>query len=136
MSASLSPSDYSIGHPWYYVRGGQPLTPKQILEEVREEGYRGYNRDEIALAASRCEPRRSQDLKALRRRHLDRLRFDLSGYRRAVRDLSAHRETNTELKCYEVHVSIGLKMSHLYNEFAHLLWIDELLSQQLDLFDC
>lgn len=136
MSAPLSPSDYSNGHPWYYVRGGQPLTPKQILEEVREEGYRGYNRDEIALAASRCEPRRSQDLRALRRRHLDRLRFDLSGYRRAVRDLHTHRETNTELKCHEVHVSIGLKMSHLYNEFGHLVWIDELLSRQLDLFDC
>lgn len=136
MSAPLSPSDYSNGHPWYYVRGGQPLTPKQILAEVREEGYRGYNRDEIALAASRCEPRRSQDLKSLRRKHYDRLRFDLSGYRRAVRDLRTHREANTELKCYDVHVSIGLKMSHLYNEFAHLAWIDELLSHQPDLFDC
>ena len=136
MSASLSPSDYSIGHPWYYVRGGQPLTPKQILEEVREEGYRGYNRDEIALAASRCEPRRTQDLRTLRRLHLDRLRFDLAGYRRAVRNLRAHRAATAETKCDDVHVSMGLKLSHLYNEFAHLLWIDELLSHQLDLFDC
>ena len=75
-------------------------------------------------------------MRKLRSRHLDRLRFDLSGYRRAVRDLRAHRQTNSELKCYEVHVSIGLKMSHLYNEFGHLVWIDELLSHQLDLFEC
>ncbi len=134
MSTSTS-SSYSVGHPWYYVLGGVPLRPKQILEEVRAEGYRGYNRDEIALAASRCEPRRSYDLKALRELHLKRLRFDLCGYRRAVRDLRAHRMSNAETKCAEVHVSVGLKLSHLYNEFAHLLWIDDLLTVQLDLFD-
>ena len=135
MSTSTS-HDYSAGHPWYYVLGGAPLMPKQILAEVHAEGYRGYNRDEIALAASRCEPRRSQDLRALRRLHLDRLRFDLSGYRRAIRDLRAHRATTTETKCNDVHVSMGLKLSHLYNEFGQLLWIDELLTHQPDLFDC
>lgn len=135
MSTSTS-HDYSAGHPWYYVLGGAPLMPKQILSEVRSEGYRGYNRDEIAIAAARCEPRRSQDLRALRRLHLDRLRFDLSGYRRAVRNLRAHRAAETETKCDDVHVSMGLKLSHLYNEFGHLLWIDQLLSEQPDLFEC
>ena len=72
MSASLSPSDYSPGHPWYYVLGGQPLMPRQILDEVRAEGYRGYNRDEIAQTAGHCEPRRSQELRALRRLHRKR----------------------------------------------------------------
>lgn len=31
---------------------------------------------------------------------------------------------------------MGLKLSHLYNEFGHVLWIDELFSEQLDLFEC
>lgn len=135
MSTSTSPG-YSARHPWYYVLGGAPLMPKQILSKVRTECYRGYNREEIALAASRCEPRRSQELRALRRRHLDRLRFDLSGYRRAVRNLRAHRAVGAEETCADVHVSMGLKLSHLYNEFGHLNWIDELLLEQLDLFEC
>jgi hypothetical protein len=136
MSAPLSYRHYSNGHPWYYVLGGEPLMPKQILGEVRAEGYRGYNRAEIELAASRCEPRRSQDLRALRAVAFKRLRFDLSGYRRAVRNLRKHRTECDAVECHDVHVSIGLKMSHLYNEFAHLIWIDELLTHQLDLFDC
>jgi len=97
MSTSTSLT-YNIGHPWYYVLGGAPLSPKQILAEVRAEGYRGYNRDEIALAASRCEPRRSQDLRALRRLHLDRLSFELSGNRRAARNLRAYHAVNAKAK--------------------------------------
>ncbi len=68
--------------------------------------------------------------------HLDRLRFDLAGYRCAMRNLRAHRAAIAETKCEDVHICMGLKLSHLYNEFGHLLWIDELLSHQLDLFDC
>lgn len=136
MSAPLSPSDYSYGHPWYYVLGGDPLMPKCIRREVRASGYQGYNREEIVIAASRCEPRRSQSLRALRETALIRLRFDLSGYRRAVRELREHRAQTMATKCCDAHVSVGLKLNHLYNEFAHLIWIDELLSEQRDLFDC
>jgi len=32
--------------------------------------------------------------------------------------------------------SVSLNHSHLLNDLAHLDWIDDLLSVQLDLFDC
>jgi len=66
MSAPLSHTDYPPGHSWFYRLGGKPLSPRQILAKVKEEGYRGYLRDDIALADSRCQPRRSQELRVLR----------------------------------------------------------------------
>lgn len=136
MSAPLSFHDYDPGHPWYYLLGGKPLTLKQIREHVGRRGYRGYNRDEIATASGRCEPRRSQELRTLRSVALGRLKEDISGYRRAVFLLHEFRAAPDTDECAEVHVSVSLKHNHLFNEFAHLLWIDELLTHQLDLFEC
>lgn len=64
--------------------------------------------------------------------HIDRLRFDLSGYRRAVRNLQAHQATTAERDV----IIGGLEAVALYNEFGHLLWIDQLLEEQSDLFEC
>lgn len=127
---------HNSGHPWYYVLGGPPLTPKQILASVKRQGYHGYLRDEIATAASRCEPRRSSELRALRSRALDSLRFDLSRYRSAVRELRAHRTSCNDVVCTDAHVAVSLKHNHIFNELAHLAWINDLLTEQRDLFDC
>lgn len=136
MSAPLSHTDYRPGHSWYYRLGGRPLTPKQILAEARRDAYRGYRRDEIALAASRCEPRRSQELRTLRQQTVDRLRFDLARYRVVVHALRRASPTDEFPMWSDPFLAVGLKHSHLYNEFGHLVWIDELLSAQRDLFDC
>lgn len=62
--------------------------------------------------------------------------FDLSGYRRAVRNLRAHRALSSEAKMRRRSRLDGAEAFHLYNEFGHLVWIDELLREQLDLFEC
>ena len=136
MSASLSSSAYSPCHPWFYVLGGVPLTPKRILEDVRASKYRGYKEEDIVVANGRCEPRRSQELRQLRALALANLREDLSRYRRVVFQLREFCSESAEEVCADVHVSVGLKHAHIYNEFAHLIWIDELLTYQLDLFEC
>lgn len=67
---------------------------------------------------------------------MSRLRSDLSRYRRVVFLLHEHRKETSEITCAEVHTSVSLKHNHIYNELAHLAWIDDLLSVQLDLFEC
>lgn len=136
MSTSISLHGYTPGHPWFYVRGGIPLTPKQILATVKVSGYRGYLRDEIASAAARCEPRRSIELRSLRAKAFTSLCYDLSGYRRAVFSLHRYRQHSAQIECTDAHSSVSFKHNHLVGDFAHLVWIDELLSQQRDLFDC
>ena len=135
MSTSIS-LGYGPGHPWYYVQGGVPLGPKQILASARRKGYRGYLQDDIANAAGRCEPRRSQDLRILRAKVVASLSSDLAGYRRVVRDLRRHRLEVPGGECHEVHTAVSLKHNHLFNDLAHLSWIDELLAVQLDMFEC
>jgi hypothetical protein len=46
---------YSPGHPWYYHLGGRPLTFKQIRENVRRSGYRGYKPEDIAAIDCKAE---------------------------------------------------------------------------------
>jgi hypothetical protein len=130
---------YSSGHSWYYHLGGAPLFPKQIREETRASGYRGYARDDIEDAGRLAEPKRSQMLRGFQARFRDDLRRDLSRYRECVRNLRLYRVKHTgapiEPVCDGVHVAISLKHNHLVNDFAHLIWLDELLSRQRDLFD-
>lgn len=136
MSAPLFHGGYPPSHPWYYVLGGVPRTPKEIAAYVQKTRGRGYLVSEITTSDARCEPRRSQELRALRAKALGRLRTDLDGYRRAVRDLRAHRAECDARECHDVHTAISLKHAHVSNEMAHLMWIDELLSMQPDLFEC
>ncbi len=130
---------YSSGHPWYYHLGGRPLFPKQIREETRAGGYRGYAQDDIADADRLAEPKRSQSLRAFQAQFTDDLRRDLSRYRQCVRNLRLYRMKHAgdalEPVCDGVHVAVSLKHNHLVNDFAHLIWLDELLSRQRDLFD-
>ena len=38
---------YNFGHPWYYVLGGEILSPKQIRADVSAGNYQGYMAEEI-----------------------------------------------------------------------------------------
>lgn len=127
---------YDAGHPWYYVLGGAPLGPKQILRSVRARRYRGYLQEEIALSAARCEPRRSEELRKIRMCVHSSLRIDLARYRELVRALRRSRRSGEAPECSDLHTAVSLKHNHLFNDLAHLDWIDELLSVQLDLFEC
>lgn len=140
MMTPFSPTyrGYGAGHPWYYLLDGSVLTPKQICKSVQASGYRGYRADEIKAADDKAEPDRSAILRRIRADVTDELRRDLSGYRRAARQLLRHRKDNPVLDrpsfCTDVHVAISLKHNHLYKDFAHLMTIDNLLRRQGDLF--
>lgn len=130
--------DYNPGHPWFYYLGGPVQKPSLILERVRSDGLAGYLRDEIAELDQKPEPKRSEGLRALRAKVVRDTRRDLSIYRRVVRELNDYRRTEDtdapKTICADVHTSMSLKVSHLTNDFAHLVEIDRLLSMQGDLF--
>jgi hypothetical protein len=129
---------YSPGHPWHYHLGGRPLTLKQIRESVRRSGYRGYMAGDIAAIDRKAEPQRSAELRRLRAHVLAELKADISRYRDVVRDLRRYRESAAEdctaACCNDVHVAISLKHNHIYNDFGHLILLDDLLTRQGDLF--
>ncbi len=130
----------SAGHPWFYFLGGPVLTPKQIRESVRLSGYRGYLADDISHADRKPEPHRSTALRKLRAEVQRMLWADISRYREVARELHAYRKEHAHVEVLpnmsaEVHTSMSLKHNHIYNQFAHLLTLDELLSRQRDLFD-
>jgi len=128
---------YSPGHPWYYKLGGGVHKPKQILAAVTNDSYQGYMADDIKQADGKHEPQRTSALRNLREAVIIRLHADLERYREVVCDLRRYRITNKQEVqpiCSDVHTSMSLKYNHLYNDFAHLVYIDDLLSQQPDLF--
>jgi hypothetical protein len=129
---------YCPGHPWFYFLGGKPRRPKEIFEATRLSGYQGYARDRIAAADAMAEPRRSETLRALRKKFEADLKRDISRYRECVRELSLTDwgipDGKTAVSCGEIHTSLSLKHNHMVNDFAHLIWLDKLLSKQRDLF--
>ncbi len=129
---------YEPGHPWYYVLGGKVLKPSQIKQNVIKSGYQGYLKEDIEKAANKVEPQRSIALRRIRESAKNDLFSDLSRYREVVRELSQHRASNLdkEPQHHDIHTSISLKHNHIYNNLAHLVTIDDLLSEQpeLDLF--
>ncbi len=130
---------YRPGHPWYYKLGGVVHKPKAILAAVKDREYQGYKRDDIHQADNRQEPERSSTLRSLRLSALNDLQADLRTYREFARALHDYRkmdkaEQGAQPICSDIHMSMSLKYNHLYNDFAHLNFIDELLTRQLDLF--
>ncbi|MEQ9230595.1 MAG: hypothetical protein RIF46_07915 [Cyclobacteriaceae bacterium] len=125
---------YHSGHPWYYVLGGKTLSVREIQKEAKESGYKGYLKDDITKIRGDNEK-----LRRLKSKVKDNLKKDISIYRKNVFALHQFNRVNkasiTKPVCEDVHLSVSLKMSHLTNGFAHLNYIDELLSQQPDLFD-
>lgn len=129
---------YSPGHPWYYKQGGIVHKPKQILAAVKYNRYRGYMEEDIKQADAMCEPRRSAALRLLRKTVTQSLNANLEIYREVACNLRRCRSDEKQEPqpiCSDVHTSMSLKYNHLYNDFAHLVYIDELLSHQPDLFD-
>jgi len=39
-----------------------------------------------------------------------------------------------DFRCHDIHTAMGLKHAHLYNDFAHLIYLENLPDQQQDLF--
>lgn len=130
---------YSPGHPWYYITGGRPKRLKEILKATIESGYQGYARDDIKAADAMAEPQRSHKLRTLRQKFETELRRDISRYRECVRTLHQSRNLPPDQWqdsiCNDVHTALSLKHNHIINGFAHLIMLDELLSQQMELFD-
>ena len=124
---------YSSGHPWYYVLGGKVLSIKDIYNEANSSEYRGYRAEEIKKASGN-----NSKLRNLEAETIHRLKSDISRYRQCVFELHRYRNSLTEnhnLVCEDVHMSVSLRHNHIYNEFANLKYIEELLSYQPDLFD-
>ena len=135
-------SGYSPGHSWFYKLGGKPLYPKQIRDDVIASGYRGYDEADIKAMAQRPEPKRSNSLRRHRKRIIQDLSEDLARYREVVRELHARRRAGVDVDDHPIcscpHVAVSLKHNHVYNGFARLHYVDELLRPQdgqLDLFD-
>lgn len=131
---------YREGHPWYYVLGGEPPKLKEIREAAVTSGYRGCREEAILKADHMPEPKRSETLRCYRTRALEDLDRDIRVFRKCGRDLRRFQrepyDTSERPRCLDVHVAMSLKYNHLYNDFAHLKLLDELLSRQRDLFDC
>jgi len=129
---------YHAGHPWYYLLGGDVLTPKQIQAEAIASDYCGYKADDLRKIDNQLEPKRSDSLRKWQAKFKADLKSDLSIYREVARELRHEREINPlkeiPVSCSGVHTAMSLKHAHLYNDFAHLHFLDELLGRQLDLF--
>lgn len=129
---------YKLGHPWYYYRGGRIPTLKQILSRVKAERYQGYRISDILKADRKPEPKRSEALRKLQAEELRLIRHDISRYQELARLLHRSREaqgfTVAGYLCDNIHTSISLKYNHLFNRFAHLTVLKDLLSRQPDLF--
>lgn len=129
---------YSPGHPWYYVLGGKPPYPREIMQEVMRRAYGGYLASDIGRIDRQPEPQRSNDLRAFRRKALADYRANLSRYRALAVALRRYRTSNPcgeAPACADVHVSVSLKHNHLFNDLAHLVALTRLLDKQRDLFD-
>jgi hypothetical protein len=130
---------YSPGHPWYYLLGGRIRPPGSILQDALDRGYQGYAAADIAATSQQAEPQRSAALRQLKTRFYADYRRDLATYRQLAHQLRQRRKQGLDDRnapvCAEIHTSISLKYCHLYNDLAHLTFLDDLLSYQRDLFD-
>ncbi|MEO9804791.1 MAG: hypothetical protein ABJF04_16160 [Reichenbachiella sp.] len=121
---------YSSGHPWYYVLGGRVLSIKEIWLDVRSSGCKGYREEEIAKSLGN-----DAKLRSIKENVLTTLNKDINRYRQYAFELHQYRKqaSKNEPICDDVHVSISLKRNHIYNDLAHLDYIDK-LTPQLSLF--
>ena len=131
-------NSYGPGHPWYYVLGGKPLYPKQIMKAVEHCSYRGCVAADIDRLDSLPEPKRTRALRAMKEKVLADYRADLSRYREVALALhrSRSRKTGEDASlCGDLHVAVSLKHNHLFNDLAHLRVLTQMLDRQRDLFD-
>ncbi|MEZ5918978.1 MAG: hypothetical protein R3D66_03365 [Alphaproteobacteria bacterium] len=91
--------------------------------------------DDIQKIDRMAEPKRSEKLRKLQTKFTEDFWRDLLRYRELACALREYRKEDQPATCNDVHVNLGLKCSHLYNDLAHLCYLDGLLSKQPDLFD-
>ena len=108
-------------------------------KEARASGNRGFMADQIDKSDQMPEPKRSQALRKYRKQVTTELSQDARMYRVAVRDLHRYQaeqaDDQQERHCQDVHVAVSLKYCHLYDDFAHLHVLNDLLEKQRNLFD-
>tara|TARA_B100001939_G_C16943489_1_gene619246 strand:- start:132 stop:557 length:426 start_codon:yes stop_codon:yes gene_type:complete len=133
-----SDTGYNAHHPWYYLQGGAILGPKSISRAAKTSGSTGYMGTDIQEAGSLPEPQRSEALRHLKTKVQHAIAQDLKRYRELARELARKRRLGPEqevpISCTDLHTSVALKHNHLFNDFAHLNMINDLLSIQPDLF--
>lgn len=124
---------YSSGHPWYYVFRGEVLSIKQIWKLVHASSYKGSNEENISRLYGN-DPK----LKVMKEEVLSSLSKNISRYRQLALSLHRYRlkasKNQQEPSCEDVHVGMSLKYNHIYNDLAHLTYIEKQLSGQLELF--
>lgn len=129
---------YTAGHPWYYVRRGRVLKPREIALSVKARGYQGYMVDDILKADGKQEPQRSEALRSIKADVLKSFWGNLSRYRALATQLRRFRQTSDpeyeDKICADIHTNISLKHNHIYNDVAHLQLLEECLTRQKDLF--
>lgn len=133
----LTHQGYDAGHPWFYHLGGDIPPLKAILTYVEAGEYRGYLADEIDTLNAKAEPKRSIEIRVLRKKLLAELRADISRYRGCARELRAFRQNDDAqlgCACADIHTAISLKFNHIVNGFANLRTLDG-LPRQGDLFE-
>jgi len=116
------------------VLGGEILSPKQIRAEVSAGNYQGYMAEEINAIDNKPEPHRSEALRAFKAKFLKDLAEDISRYRQIACAIRRDRAENSVFIEPDSCADISLKYAHIYNDFAHLNCIEDLLAQQGDLF--
>ena len=126
-------NDYNAGHPWYYKLGGTILMPKEILTTVKLSSYQGYMAADIERIDKKAEPERSKALREIKDKFVKDLWRDISCYRNLAHKLRVERKTSSidalSFSCNELHTSMSLKHNHIYNDLAHLNYLDGLLKQ-------
>lgn len=108
---TLQYTDYTQGHCWYYVLGGDIPRISLIRQRVIKNGYQGYLDDEIATATRKGH----EALRTLRNRIKSRLGNDISAYRAYACALRRYRMVHSTppmpLTCEDIHVSISLNIT-------------------------
>ena len=128
---------YSQSHPWYYVLGGRVLSPAEIQASVELNAYSAAISEDILKIAKRLEPQRSEGLRELRGAIKQSLQRDIDIYLKFALKLKASRQyadSNAELTCNDIHVSMSLKHNHLCYGYARLMNCEDHLNQKTDLF--
>lgn len=138
-NSALTSSDYPPSHSWHYVLGGSVRTPKQILKDVKTSNFQSYKKAEFDQASKLAEPERSAKLRQLTDHVKGELQRDLSCYRevalRLRRDRLRDHGKSAVAVCSDLNVSVSLKHNHIYNNFAHPIYLESLDKGQKELFD-
>ena len=130
---TLTYNDYNAGHPWYYKLGGTILRPKEILATVKLSGYQGYMADDIVRIDKKAEPERSKALREIKGKCVKDLWKNISCYRNLAHKLRFERKLSgidaLSGSSNELHTSMSLKHNHIYNDLAHLNYLNTLFTQ-------